>query len=727
MAEYTGITNDHRHSLTSAAPNAPVTPSSLSVDTLWTAKGDLVKGTGNDAADILAIGTSGQVLRVASSTIAWTSIGTIFIAASDATDAEKATALASGGCVLTAVAADNKTAIETIDHTANGAEVRLLGNTIDVTSLAIHNSILTGTMPNTENGSYALSETQGTVINTTGGIVVTRGGALKGLMIHTESAFAGVALQVGGGTGDYMGFGTKILDDIYIYSDGHDSGTALKLFYVACCNLGTIAIRNFALGLHCYASADTHTNGNHIDFISIRGSNVPFKFENDSGNGVDGNTIASMQLQPIADQTTKIGQFVDAHYNTIERIFCWDWLPANGVLSFDVNSSYNTVKGVVPVDAETPKQLMVTDAGFGNRIDSTLMESSSRIITVKKIGGDYSTLAAALQIAATNATAASIYTIEVYGDIAETAKIEAFEYVNVIGHGAVITTSYATSPAISITEGNFLWKDLKFIATAIPQYGWLLVDDAGSGNVENCQFYCSQAAPNDVSIAQMKTTSATEYTNCKFTKAGAGTGAFTLWCHDTTTAIFNNCKFYGAGTNTSETFMAGDTANPVFNQCYFETPRGTGSVVFDFTTEPIRFIDCIACDIVTVHHDNAMCNAADLTDSGNIWLQPAGTKLISVVVKLDELFDDSGHALTDMRFTIGDGGDPDGILEATIDLESSTVGTASRTKGAYFDTTGEYYKESNAQYLGYATATGANLDTLDQGQITVYFTYKLVM
>lgn len=44
---------------------------SLATDTLWAAKGDLVKGTANDTADILSIGTAEDILRVVSGAPAW--------------------------------------------------------------------------------------------------------------------------------------------------------------------------------------------------------------------------------------------------------------------------------------------------------------------------------------------------------------------------------------------------------------------------------------------------------------------------------------------------------------------------------------------------------------------------------------------------------------------------------------------------------------------------------
>ena len=52
----------------------------VATDTIWNAAGDLVVGTGPDAAARLAIGTSGQVLTVSGGTAAWATVsGTVTV------------------------------------------------------------------------------------------------------------------------------------------------------------------------------------------------------------------------------------------------------------------------------------------------------------------------------------------------------------------------------------------------------------------------------------------------------------------------------------------------------------------------------------------------------------------------------------------------------------------------------------------------------------------------
>ena len=53
---------------------APSNP--LATDALWNAQGDLVVGTGNDAASILAKGISGQILKTGASTLEWATVAT---------------------------------------------------------------------------------------------------------------------------------------------------------------------------------------------------------------------------------------------------------------------------------------------------------------------------------------------------------------------------------------------------------------------------------------------------------------------------------------------------------------------------------------------------------------------------------------------------------------------------------------------------------------------------
>ena len=71
----------------------------LATDPTWAAKGDIAVASANDTGGVLGVGSTGQLLTVTSATPAWTSIGVMMVAATDATAAEKAQALASGGAV----------------------------------------------------------------------------------------------------------------------------------------------------------------------------------------------------------------------------------------------------------------------------------------------------------------------------------------------------------------------------------------------------------------------------------------------------------------------------------------------------------------------------------------------------------------------------------------------------------------------------------------------------
>lgn len=71
-AEVTTGTEDAKIVTPKAIKDASIKANPLATDTLWAAAGDLVKGTGNDAANILSIGTAGDILRVVSGAPAWT-------------------------------------------------------------------------------------------------------------------------------------------------------------------------------------------------------------------------------------------------------------------------------------------------------------------------------------------------------------------------------------------------------------------------------------------------------------------------------------------------------------------------------------------------------------------------------------------------------------------------------------------------------------------------------
>jgi len=123
-------------------------------------------------------------------------------------------------------------------------------------------------------------------------------------------------------------------------------------------------------------------------------------------------------------------------------------------------------------------------------------------------------------------------------------------------------------------------------------------------------------------------------------------------------------------------------------------------------------------------HGSDLFDAAGLTDSANIWLQPADSVLDRVWIFLDAQFVAAG--LTDLDITIGDGGDDDGILVEAMNLTSDAVGSVYKDRGTYWNAVSGLYKSSATQWIAYATAVGANLNTTSAGQITFYFDWHSV-
>lgn len=126
---------------------------------------------------------------------------------------------------------------------------------------------------------------------------------------------------------------------------------------------------------------------------------------------------------------------------------------------------------------------------------------------------------------------------------------------------------------------------------------------------------------------------------------------------------------------------------------------------------------------VTKAFASDLLNAAATSDSAVIWQQPANTILLFSEMVLDVAFVATG--LTTMTITLGDGGNAAGLLtDGGQALRTDAVGTAYKTKGAYFDATaGSLLKETATNWTGYATAGVANLNTLTAGQVTFKFVY----
>ena len=128
---------------------------------------------------------------------------------------------------------------------------------------------------------------------------------------------------------------------------------------------------------------------------------------------------------------------------------------------------------------------------------------------------------------------------------------------------------------------------------------------------------------------------------------------------------------------------------------------------------------------VTKAHDSDLFDVGATSDSATIWTQPANSKLIAVMMRLETNF--VATSMSDLRVEMGQAGDQDGLLTTTGNLTSDSEDTEYEDVGAYYDTFLEgIHGKTNATiaWIAYATATGANLSTTSAGTMDFYFLYE---
>jgi len=115
-------------------------------------------------------------------------------------------------------------------------------------------------------------------------------------------------------------------------------------------------------------------------------------------------------------------------------------------------------------------------------------------------------------------------------------------------------------------------------------------------------------------------------------------------------------------------------------------------------------------------------DAAALTDSANIFEQPAHSELIAAKMINETQFD----TITSISVTLGNAGDNAGILNDTVDLVGDAAGTEYDKRGAYLTAANEstYFADAATTWVAYATGVGANLDTVVNGNLRFLFKIK---
>lgn len=286
-------------------------------------------------------GNAYELLRVDSTpdAVEFTPFGEVWVAASTASDGEKAKALASGGavCDQTDDEVEIQAAINAADDT--GKKVRLTAGRFDIeTSDLTVTTLLEGATNIPENlfGTYFVLSANRT-------ITLQHPGELRHAHIRRgTSAGAALHIEVTDATGVYKNM-AHILHDVYVTNyDGDNTGTGI---YVSCINaaggsdryiwgnsFGDISVEGFEYGIHIYTTenvSEGFINGNTFHHIESRYCTYPVYIDGDSGAEVSGNRFL-IDMQPEAAVTADGVTLVDyVQYNYFNMI-SWDWSVATG-------------------------------------------------------------------------------------------------------------------------------------------------------------------------------------------------------------------------------------------------------------------------------------------------------------------------------------------------------------------------------------------------------------
>ncbi|MBU1067865.1 hypothetical protein KKE60_08765, partial [Patescibacteria group bacterium] len=125
-------------------------------------------------------------------------------------------------------------------------------------------------------------------------------------------------------------------------------------------------------------------------------------------------------------------------------------------------------------------------------------------------------------------------------------------------------------------------------------------------------------------------------------------------------------------------------------------------------------------------YTSALFNASATTDSTNILNLPASARIVALKIELRVPF--AGPSLTSMTVSIGDAGDPDGLL--TVAGQNMVTDA----QWAEYKTLGDYYAaftegvtgmtRAARQLVAYSTSVGCNMDDLTAGRVLINVLYE---
>lgn len=215
------------------------------------------------------------------------------------------------------------------------------------------------------------------------------------------------------------------------------------------------------------------------------------------------------------------------------------------------------------------------------------------------------------------------------------------------------------------------------------------------------------------------------YGHTNFWWAPSGSGAITNWYSYYSSldnipgalTITNGYHFYGAGDYPS--YFGGDVEAA-------GTLKATEEMLIQ---HPVNDVDLSALKMIRIDidHFSYLINWGAQTHTDSLWVQPAKSKIISIVIRLDEQW--VGSSIDGMQISIGYTGDPDGLIIDSGNQVSDAVGTEYEELGIDYDTFTEGLHgrcTADVQINIRATvSSGAGiLSNMTDGNISVYILYE---
>lgn len=349
--------------------------SELATDTLWAAKGDLPVGTANDTGTVLSIGAAGTILQSVAGTPAWSALildeddmatdsatqlasqqsikayvdsikGLIYVAADDATDAEKALA----GTTYTCDGTADEVQLDLAQTAAAGGKVILLGHVFSISAAGwtLDNCTIDGLVA----GNTLM--TKGVSLVCLGRILIddkveyeqTCGRLWNVQVVATATCISPLAII----PSKLFVNKQKVLDNVIIYNEEEDKaagGIGLELNCtttdatakgIGICSFGDIRIKHFDTNMKLFADraaggGEAWINANIFHNLQLTNSNTSLLVCSSDASGAQG-TIVENKFNIYSELATNYDVDVTgvgtAAWTTIENEFDCYYLESGG-------------------------------------------------------------------------------------------------------------------------------------------------------------------------------------------------------------------------------------------------------------------------------------------------------------------------------------------------------------------------------------------------------------